>query len=64
MRKGKLLVSFATTDKPKCVVCKKDLGEKVVCFTINSVQCVSIPLCADCLEKASQLLRKANKEDE
>ena len=65
MHKGKLLISTATTTSDtKCVVCKKELGEQFACYTINKLQFVSIPLCADCLLKASILLRKANASED
>jgi len=57
-KKGILAVSISRTDDPKCVICGKSLGEHVLCYTSNSVQIISIPLCATCLRKGAALLDK------
>lgn len=67
IKKGILTVSISRTDDPKCVICGKSLGEHVLCYTLNSVQITSIPLCATCLRKGVALLEEqetVNKEKE
>lgn len=61
MKKAKLLVTTSRTDDLHCISCGKNLNDTTVCYTINSVQIVTIPLCAECLKKASLLLENANK---
>ena len=58
IKKGILAVSVSRTDNPKYVICGKSLGEHVLCYTLNSVQITSIPLCATCLRKGAALLDK------
>ena len=54
--KNNLFVSTSRTDEPKCLNCGKPLGEHILCCSLNSVQCQSIPLCASCLIKGASLL--------
>ena len=55
-KKNNLFVTTSRTDEPKCLNCGKPLGEHVLCCSLNSVQCQSIPLCASCLIKGASLL--------
>lgn len=61
-KKGILAVSVSRTDDPKCVICGKSLGEHVLCYTLNSVQITSIPICAACLRKGTALLEKMEEQ--
>lgn len=56
IKKNHLFITTSRTDEPKCLNCGKPLGEHVLCCSLNSVQCQSIPLCASCLIKGASLL--------
>lgn len=58
--KSQMMVSVSRTDEPVCAVCGKPLGEHVLCYSVNSLQVVTVPLCVDCLRKGADMLEKAN----
>ena len=58
--KSQMMVSVSRMDEPVCAVCGKPLGEHVLCYSVNSLQVVTVPLCVDCLRKGADMLEKAN----
>lgn len=62
-KSNRMLVSVSRTDEPICAVCGKPLGEHVLCYSVNSLQCVTVPLCVNCLRQGADMVEQANLVD-